>query len=481
MRPISTASGAERRDNHMPAGESREISRSRAQYLHQLASPGTSPNTLAALAAHEDVAIRIVCATHEATPAPALRSLANDPRREVRQATATNPIVARSVLRRLTRDPVHDVMSTAAQNPSIGRRYVAWMLVMRRLNAPLCRAAATNAVANHRELRLAFTNGRWDVRRNAVRHPNASRTQLAHQARSRFWAVRAEVATNPTTSSATRARLAHDIAPVAMVVAGSAFTPSEIIDQLLTHDDPFVRGVAAGNVNASREALTQLGETMAEESWVLRRLAVNSTLPHELSGELLAWLSLGGAGEDDPEFDPVRCTGEPPGSDHNAEHWYRNRAGAVERPELDALWKVRAAAASVGGRTTTARLRLLARDAHAEGRWAAARFPDLDLNILRELAHDENASVATTARWSIDRSDDDEAVGWPRYRRGIRRAVTLRSSQSVARCAAPRRNRRATPIARPNALRPAPRSTAQARRSAHRRRRCPSLRNRAWG
>jgi hypothetical protein len=409
----------------MAAGGLRDIPRSRIRYLNQLASPGTSPNTLAALASHEDVAVRVVCAAHESTPEPALRKLAKDPRREVRQAAATNTSAPRAVVRRMTHDPVHDVAVTAARNPAIGRRYLAWLLAMRRANAALCRAAALNPVARPAELRLALTNARWDVRRNAVRHANITATQLARQSRSPFWAVRAEVATNASTPSAILRRLAHDIPPVVLVVAGSPLTPSWIVDQLLGHESPFIRGVAAGNVNASAEALAHLGAPMSEDPWILRRIARNANTPSGLSSELLAWLALGGAGEGDPEFDPVRCTGDPPAAQGSADRWYRTRAEEVDRPELDALWRTRAASSALRGKGSQVRLRILARDAHTEGRWAAARFPGLDYFMLRELTHDENPSVAATARWSMDKPNDQDETGLARYRRGIRLTVAV--------------------------------------------------------
>ncbi|HEY7104797.1 MAG TPA: hypothetical protein VH986_00185 [Acidimicrobiia bacterium] len=407
------------------AGGLHDLPRSRIRYLNQLASPGTSPATLGALSTHEDVAVRVVCGAHESTPEPALRNLAKDPRREVRQAVATNASAPRAIARRLTRDPVHDVAVAAARNPALGRPYLTWLLAVRRTNASLCRAAALNPVARHAQIRLALTNARWDVRRNAVRHANITSAQLTRQSRSPFWAVRAEVATNPSTPSAILRRLAHDIPPVVLVVAGSPLTPSWIVDQLLGHESPFIRGVAAGNVNASAEALAHLGASMSEDPWILRRIARNANTPSGLSSELLAWLALGGAGEGDPDFDPVRCTGNPPDAQGSADRWYRTRAETVDRPELDPLWRTRAASSALRGKGAQLRLRILARDAHTEGRWAAARFPALDYFMLRELTHDENPSVAATARWSMDKPNDQDETGLARYRRGIRLTVAV--------------------------------------------------------
>ena len=81
---------------------------------------------------------------------------------------------------------------------------------------------------------------------------------------------------------------------------------------------------------------------MTEPAWILRRAGENPACPQELSDQVLTWLALGGAGDSDPAFDPINCTGSP---GEGGPAWYLRQAAtpdgyasAVEHP----LWRVRA-------------------------------------------------------------------------------------------------------------------------------------------
>lgn len=238
---------------------------------------------------------------------------------------------------------------------------------------------------------------KWDVRAALAANPRTPVPLLRVLRWTTDWAVCAAVAANPAATSRLLDRLVSGEPPCVRLYA--ATNPSLIpplADRLLADPDPYVRGVAATHPAATGDALARLADGMTEPAWILRRIAAHPACPVQMSDELLTWLALGGAGNADPMFDPVECTGHPADTSVPAYGWYRQqaqRAGADEHP----LWRVRAAVLGSGGRISAGRAWALARDPRPDVRRVIARAGLLPLNIRLELRRDADQTAAAAA------------------------------------------------------------------------------------
>lgn len=260
---------------------------------------------------------------------------------------------------------------------------------------------------------------KWDVRAALAANPRTPVLLLRVLRWTTDWAVCAAIAANPAATPRLLDRLVSGEPPrVRLYAATNPSLIPQLADRLLADPDPYVRGVAATHPATSGDALARLADGMTERAWILRRIAAHPACPAQTSDELLTWLALGGAGNADPMFDPVECTGHPGDTSAPAFAWYRQqaqRAGADEHP----LWRVRAAVLGSGGRISANRAWALARDPRPEVRRVIARAGLLPLNIRLELRRDTDQTAAAAAAVAFRRPGSSG-----RSRRGI--ALLLR-------------------------------------------------------
>lgn len=246
--------------------------------------------------------------------------------------------------------------------------------------------------------RLAFRQ--WDVAAEVAKNPRTPDSVLARLAvtsPTSQWAVRAAVATQPRTPPEVLSRMALYSAPrLKIFVAANPNLPTKEVDRLLTDDDAYVRGVAAGNPSASPEALARLAQPMADRPWVLRAAAANPSCPQDVAEQVLTWLALGGAGNGDPRFDPISCDGHPGDTSMPIFTWYREAARRAN-PDEHPLWRVRAVITMSLERIPTPMLGRLADDPRPEVRRSAARFKELSWGRLRDLRQDVDPGVRQVA------------------------------------------------------------------------------------
>ncbi|MFL6238358.1 MAG: hypothetical protein ACJ735_02535 [Actinomycetes bacterium] len=205
------------------------------------------------------------------------------------------------------------------------------------------------------------------------------------------------MAANPWTVQRVLVHFARNGGPrIRMYVAANPSLPSEDVERLLHDDDAYVRCKAASNVGAPVSALAALAAPMSDPAWVLRAVAANPVCPAELADQVLTWLALGGAGDSDPQFDPVECTGHPGDVKIPVYSWYRDEA-SKPGADLHPLWRVRAAVTSTWPRIPGRVLMELAVDLRPEVRRSVARFKELTWHRLRDLRDDADPTVRRLA------------------------------------------------------------------------------------
>lgn len=287
-----------------------------------------------------------------------------------------------------------------ASDPASGG-FRLWRLMVR---SWFSRALLRELAANPRLPRAvlwSLASRRWDVRAAVAVHPCCPRLLLWSMARSHDWAVRAAVTTRPDLPPVLLERLIRRSAPcVRLHAAASPSLTTALADRLLADQDPYVRGVAAAQPAASAAALGRLAEGLSEAAWILRRIAANPSCPADLSDQLLAWISLGGAEHCDPLFDPVECTGHPADTRVWDGAWYREQAQG-KKAEQHALWQVRLLVLT--GPVYHDQVWALARDLRPEVRRRAAARRWRVLTILLELRGDADPAVARTAAATLKR------------------------------------------------------------------------------
>jgi hypothetical protein len=253
---------------------------------------------------------------------------------------------------------------------------------------------------------------RWDVRAAVAANPRCPQMLLRLLSWSGDWAADAAVAGNPAASGRVLDLMVRLSGPrERLYLAGNPSLPSALADRLLGDTDPFVRGAAAAHPAATAAALSRLADGMTEPAWIMRRIAANPSCPAGLSDQLLTWIAVGGAGNADPMFDPVECTGHPADTSVPAFSWYRDQAGRG-RAEYHPLWRVRAEVLSAAGRLPRSRAEMLARDPRPEVRRTIARARRLPLGIRMELCRDADPVAVRLAR-AAPRADARKAGNPP--------------------------------------------------------------------
>jgi hypothetical protein len=272
-----------------------------------------------------------------------------------------------------------------------------WSLAVRRwFNRPALRVLAANPGAP-RLLLWLLAERRWDVQAMVAANPRCPRRVQASLVWSPEWAVRAALAANPATDPAVLEMLVGgSTACVRLHVAANPSLTPALADRLLGDSSPYVRAVAAGSTAASADGLRRLAEGMSEPAWALRAIAGNPSCPADLCDQLLTWIALGGSGDADALFDPVKCAGHPGGTRFGSVAWYREQARR-EGAESHPLWRVRAEVMPVLGRLPGNRARALSRDPRPEVRRTIARLPQLPPGIRLELMGDSDPQVARLA------------------------------------------------------------------------------------
>jgi hypothetical protein len=305
-------------------------------------------------------------------------------------------VTGRAQRRKERRDQAIALRVQRASDPQTTRMSLARLIATSAWQPAVGRALAANPATPGRYLpRLA--RRQWDVAAEVARNPATPERVLKRLAVTARWAVQAAVATNPRTPPkalsflSTTARL-----PVRVLVATNPSLPAGDVHRLLNDDNQYVRAVAAKHPSAAPDALAQIAAPMSEPAWVLRAVAANPACPTELSDQVLTWLALGGAGNSDPRFDPIDCTGHPGDTSTSLLSWYRD---AARKPAAEAhpLWRVRAAVTTSLERIPIPVLTDLAQDPRPEVRRTAARFQELSWGRLKDLQQDADPSVRQLA------------------------------------------------------------------------------------
>jgi hypothetical protein len=287
-----------------------------------------------------------------------------------------------------------------AADPATARSALYALAIVSGRRTQVARALAGNPSTPQLCLRV-FAHGPWDVAAAVAGNASTPQGVLARSFMHRpAWAVRSALAANSAAPSQALQRLAggSEVA-VRMHVAASWQLPSQTVDALLRDTSPYVRAVAAGNPQASAAALEQLARPMTEPTWVLRAAASNTSCPPALAAEILTRVADGAAGNTDPTFDPLTCTGHPGDTTLDVTDWYRQIAlkNASDGAEIHPLWRVRSALTTSWARIGGKVLMTLSTDPRPEVRLSVAQFKDLSFVRLKHLARDADPEVAAAA------------------------------------------------------------------------------------
>lgn len=319
-----------------------------------------------------------------------------------------------------------ETLLAVARDPASGK-LAMWRVVLRLSpDREAGRALASNPGCPRTLMWCLARWGKWDVASAVAANAHCPARLQNYLAKSPHWAVRASVASNPVTDRRVLRILSHSYLSPELVLMALATNPSietGIVDQLLAHKSPYVRGVAAAHPAASPSALAELAEGLREPGWILRAIGANPVCPAELSDQLLTWLALGGAVNSDPSFDPVACTGHPGDTRFTAGSWYAEQGRdmwAYKHP----LWRVRAVVSGTNGRIPIDHVQLLSRDPNAQVRGLVTRLNGVPITCMIELARDADPTVANRAAARVKAS--------PRAVRRVRLRLGLRLSPALA-------------------------------------------------
>jgi hypothetical protein len=321
-----------------------------------------------------------------------------------------------------------------AADPSTSRRALYALAVFSSRRTPVARALAGNPSTPSLCLRV-LAHGPWDVAAAVAGNASTPQGVLARSFMHRpAWAVRSALAANTAAPSKALQQLASGKEfAVRLRVAASPLLPSETVGALLRDTSPYVRAVAAGNPHAGAAALEQLARPMTEPAWVLRAVASNSSCPPALADEILTWIAHGGeggAGNSDPTFDPLTCTGHPGDTTLDVEDWYRQIAikTAAEGAEIHPLWRVRSSLTSSWARIGGDALITLAIDPQPEVRLSMAQslsmtqLRGVTFARLKHLARDADPQVAAAAVRAIKQKRKTTPI-WRWY--AVRRLIMV--------------------------------------------------------
>lgn len=292
-----------------------------------------------------------------------------------------------------------------------GRDSLPWPLRLMKVNAHVARARA-QCVPLGPVGQLLMLARRWDVRAALAANP-ALRPRIAVLlSRDQQWSVRHALAVSGAISAWSHRSLDSEHPAVRLALAAQPALPAHLVARLANDPSPFVRAVALRHPALNPVVLRGRAADARAPAWLLRSIAINPSCPDDLREELLVLLSVGGAGEWDPTFDPLTEAGNP-GS--VADSPFANitelaRAGGVRSP----LWSVRARWSAECRTMQIPQLRELARDCAPGVRLTAARFTSAP--VLQELRNDAVPSVASWAGRTL--------AGMPRSTR-TRRARAL--------------------------------------------------------
>ena len=242
------------------------------------------------------------------TPAPILERMSAMGDRQLAAPLVANPNITPAALDLIADD--------AASARLVAAHPLAGPELLRRLVNRHGRTAVSAIVAGNPNLgvdlqRQLASSRSWHVRAALAANPEASPAIVNELATDREWAVRHQVAASPHLSHATSRRLIGDRAPVRLQLAANPSTAPDVHDQLTGDAEEWVRGVALRHAHDSI-ALRRAVDGLDGPGWILKGVANNPAAPQDLVDEIGAWLVLGG-GTGDPDFDPVTCTGRPPG------------------------------------------------------------------------------------------------------------------------------------------------------------------------
>ena len=245
------------------------------------ASPDASLDDLVALGGSDRPQVVSAVAENPKTPPEAFDRMAETAAGA--RLAATHPSTPAATLERLVRrHRAGPVTALVASNPSLPVELVP---------------------------RLAKSKS-WHVRAHLASNPATPGPTVAKLAEDRVWAVRHHAARSPNLPAERAAALADDVAAVRLQLAANPAVGQTIAERLTRDDDPWVGGLARSHPSLDADALCASAEGLDQPAWVLRRIADHPACPEDLADQLAAWVVLGG-GDGDPDFDPIRCTGNP--------------------------------------------------------------------------------------------------------------------------------------------------------------------------
>ena len=331
--------------------------------------------------------------------------VANDADRLVQEAVVRRSDLTDAQRRRLVRRG--GVWAAAAiLGEHRDRRLVA---AARRRRHPVVRRRCAQFESNPALLWWWGIRPSWAVARALASNPHVGpRLQRRLIARQTMWSVASVLAARPDVARVVRSLGAAP--PIQFALAQNPATPAEVVAELRTSRDPYVRGLASVHPNTPAAAAHALLVDPDQPAWVVRRAALREDLPSDDREAALAWLALGG-GVGDPHFDPVTCMGTPdlsqPGQVAYDREAHRNGIESV-------LWRARALVGQRADRLGNHRLFALARDEHPAVRRVAAGY--LLIDTLAELRWDEDHAVSLVAENSSSRSEVQSLRSPPRQR-----------------------------------------------------------------
>jgi hypothetical protein len=289
--------------------------------------------------------------------------------------------------------------AATAADPASSKKSL-WLVASHAIRNPaLARLLAANPALPRPLMWYLGRYARWDVAAAVARNPQCPRRVHAWQAYHSHWAARAALASNTLIDRRVLRRLvigSHAEPRVLLYAAANPVLDPDLVADLLSHRDRYVRAVAAAHDAASPDQLRRLTEGLTAPAWVLRAAAANPACPPEVSDQVLTWIALGGPRSSDPMFEPLACTGHPGNTEGALEAWYIGQArspSAYKHP----LWRVRASIALANATVPIEQVRELCRDPRLEVRRSVAGLIGIPMRNVRELMSDADAVVASRA------------------------------------------------------------------------------------
>ena len=290
--------------------------------------------------------LRAVAAGSVVAPIDVLDRAARDGA-EVRASLAQNPALPAHLALRLAGDNSTAVRASLASNPSIDRDIQRSLLARRRRvegHDPVPLALGSNPGVDVGVVATLARHERSDVRARVAANPSTPGAVLARLVRTGTDRVRIAAAANPALLPDQLHALARDESP--MITFAAAQNPNlsdEDRYHLSASPDVHVAGLSRTHPRATAEDLHELAVSLDAEAWVLRRASAHPNCAREERDAIATWLALGGAGDRDPHFDPVTCTGNPGNTAVRPDvEWERLGRERARAGSPSPLWRVRA-------------------------------------------------------------------------------------------------------------------------------------------